>query len=58
MSLPCCQGPQTARETSFHQVFGRDLQDAREACKRWRLFGEQRDLDRAWEIYYSVGVSS
>ncbi|KZT69244.1 phosphatidylinositol 3-kinase [Daedalea quercina L-15889] len=47
-------GPQTARETSFHQVFGRDLQDAREACRRWRVFGEQRDLDRAWEIYYSV----
>ncbi|PCH36202.1 atypical/PIKK/FRAP protein kinase [Wolfiporia cocos MD-104 SS10] len=47
-------GPQTARETSFAQVFGRDLHEAREACKRWRVYGEQRDLDRAWEIYYGV----
>ncbi|OSX64010.1 hypothetical protein POSPLADRAFT_1065405 [Postia placenta MAD-698-R-SB12] len=47
-------GPKTARETSFTQVFGRDLHEAREACRHWRTYGEQRDLDRAWEIYYSV----
>ncbi|KZT10185.1 atypical/PIKK/FRAP protein kinase [Laetiporus sulphureus 93-53] len=47
-------GPKTARETSFAQVFGRDLHEAREACRRWRVYGEQRDLDRAWEIYYGV----
>ncbi|CCM00588.1 uncharacterized protein FIBRA_02624 [Fibroporia radiculosa] len=47
-------GPKTSRETSFAQVFGRDLHEAREACRRWRVYAEQRDLDRAWEIYYGV----
>ncbi|GBE86637.1 Serine/threonine-protein kinase tor2 [Sparassis crispa] len=47
-------GPKTARETSFAQVFGRDLHEAREACKRYRVYGENRDLEKAWEIYYGV----
>jgi len=52
--LPSTQGPQTIRETSFAQVFGRDLQDAREASKRFLRYGETADLDRAWDIYYGV----
>ncbi|EKM51709.1 uncharacterized protein PHACADRAFT_262011 [Phanerochaete carnosa HHB-10118-sp] len=47
-------GPKTARETSFAQVFGRDLHEAREACRRYRIYGEVRDLEKAWEIYYGV----
>ncbi|KAH8093828.1 FAT-domain-containing protein [Cristinia sonorae] len=47
-------GPKTARETSFAQVFGRDLHEAREACRRYQVYGERSDLDKAWEIYYGV----
>lgn len=48
------QGPATARETSFAQVFGRDLHEAREACRRYRIYGEMSELDKAWDIYYGV----
>ncbi|KAI1796782.1 atypical/PIKK/FRAP protein kinase [Ganoderma leucocontextum] len=47
-------GPKTAREISFTQVFGRDLHEAREACRRYTIYGEKRDLEKAWEIYYGV----
>jgi serine/threonine-protein kinase mTOR len=50
------QGPTTARETSFAQVFGRDLHDAREACRRYRIYGETIELDKAWDIYYGVNA--
>ena len=48
------QGPTTAREISFVQAFGRDLRDAREACRRYREFGEMTELNKAWDIYYGV----
>ena len=48
------QGPTTARETSFAQVFGRELHEAREACRRWRMYGDASELDKAWDIYYGV----
>ncbi|KAJ7759255.1 phosphatidylinositol 3-kinase [Mycena metata] len=48
------QGPQTARETSFAQVFGRELREARDACRRYRMYGETSELDKAWDIYYAV----
>jgi serine/threonine-protein kinase mTOR len=35
-------------------VYGRDLQDAREATQRYLHYGETSDLDRAWDIYYGV----
>lgn len=35
-------------------MFGRDLHEAREACRRFAIYGERRDLDKAWEIYYGV----
>ncbi|KAH7890784.1 phosphatidylinositol 3-kinase [Phlebopus sp. FC_14] len=47
-------GPTTARETSFAQAFGRDLHEAREACRRYRAFGEMTELNKAWDIYYGV----
>ncbi|THH30677.1 hypothetical protein EUX98_g3507 [Antrodiella citrinella] len=47
-------GPKTAREISFSQAFGRDLYEAREACRRYQVYGERSDLDKAWEIYYGV----
>ncbi|KAF8637601.1 hypothetical protein AX17_002670 [Amanita inopinata Kibby_2008] len=47
-------GPTTARETSFAQVFGRELHEAREACRRFRIYGEPSELDKAWDIYYGV----
>ncbi|KAJ7180725.1 phosphatidylinositol 3-kinase [Mycena filopes] len=48
------QGPTTARETSFAQVFGRELREARDACRRYRVYGETSELDKAWDIYYAV----
>jgi serine/threonine-protein kinase mTOR len=54
LQLTSLQGPTTARETSFAQVFGRDLHEAREACRRYRVYGETSELDKAWDIYYTV----
>jgi FKBP12-rapamycin complex-associated protein len=48
------RGPQTARETSFIQAFGRELQEAREATRRYQKYGEIKDLDNAWDIYFAV----
>ncbi|KAG8827189.1 phosphatidylinositol kinase- protein kinase tor1 [Serendipita sp. 401] len=48
------QGPQTSRETSFLQVYGRDLRDARDACMRYRRYRDSGEMDRAWELYYGV----
>ncbi|KAF7309844.1 Serine/threonine-protein kinase TOR [Mycena indigotica] len=48
------KGPETARETSFTQVFGRELREAREACRRYRTYGDSSELDKAWDIYYAV----
>ncbi|KIK08874.1 hypothetical protein K443DRAFT_655406 [Laccaria amethystina LaAM-08-1] len=47
-------GPTTARETSFAQVFGRELLEAREACRRYRIYADTSELDKAWDIYYGV----
>ncbi|KAI0046207.1 atypical/PIKK/FRAP protein kinase [Auriscalpium vulgare] len=47
-------GPTTARETSFAQVFGRELHEAREACRRYQKYGDIKDLDNAWDIYFAV----
>ncbi|EJD07323.1 atypical/PIKK/FRAP protein kinase [Fomitiporia mediterranea MF3/22] len=48
------KGPTTTRETSFTQVFGRDLREAREASRRYLRYGDPTELDKAWEIYYTV----
>lgn len=49
-------GPTTARETSFVQVFGRDLAEAQAACVRFRRSHATAELDSAWDIYYGVRV--
>ncbi|KTW30812.1 hypothetical protein T552_00524 [Pneumocystis carinii B80] len=48
------RGPETLREISFHQAFGRDLQEAREWCIKYRKTGEIGDLNQAWDLYYQV----
>lgn len=48
------QGPETLREISFAQTFGRDLADARESCRRYRQYGQIEDLNHAWDLYYQV----
>ncbi len=53
----CSQGPTTAREISFVQVFGRELHEAREACRRYHDYGDTAELDKAWDIYYGVRFS-
>ncbi|PWN54196.1 putative TOR1-1-phosphatidylinositol 3-kinase [Violaceomyces palustris] len=48
------KGPETLRETSFAQTYGRDLTEARECGRRYRKFGELNDLNQAWDLYYHV----
>ena len=48
------RGPETLREMSFVQAHGRDLADARECCRRYRMYGETGDLNQAWDLYYHV----
>jgi FKBP12-rapamycin complex-associated protein len=48
------QGPETLREISFAQTFGRDLQEAREWCYTYRTSGDVGDINQAWDLYYQV----
>eukprot|EP01114_Cavostelium_apophysatum_P008932 TRINITY_DN21_c0_g2_i1.p1 TRINITY_DN21_c0_g2~~TRINITY_DN21_c0_g2_i1.p1 ORF type:complete len:2332 (-),score=773.36 TRINITY_DN21_c0_g2_i1:268-7263(-) len=49
------KGPETLREVSFQQAYGRDLQEAFEWCKKWERSHKQNDyLNQAWEMYYRV----
>ncbi|CAL4086221.1 unnamed protein product, partial [Meganyctiphanes norvegica] len=48
------RGPQTLKEMSFNQAYGRDLQEAQEWCKRYQRSGSVRDLNQAWDLYYHV----
>ncbi|OXA52223.1 Serine/threonine-protein kinase mTOR [Folsomia candida] len=48
------RGPQTLKETSFNQAYGRDLTEALEWCKRYKISGNLRDLNQAWDLYYHV----
>ncbi|GAV00928.1 TOR [Ramazzottius varieornatus] len=47
-------GPQTAKETSFHQTYGRDLAEAHEWCKKYQRTGNVKELTHAWDLYYHV----
>lgn len=47
-------GPETLREISFAQSFGRELQEAQHWCNVYRQSGETGDLNQAWDLYYSV----
>lgn len=48
------QGPETLREISFAQTFGRDLQEAREWCYTFKQSGDVGDINQAWDLYYQV----
>ncbi|XP_046427062.1 serine/threonine-protein kinase mTOR [Neodiprion fabricii] len=48
------RGPQTLKETSFNQTYGRDLMEAKEWCHRYKMSGNVKDLNQAWDLYYHV----
>lgn len=48
------KGPETLREISFIQSFGRDLNEARDWCEAYRSTKEIGDLNQAWDLYYGV----
>jgi len=48
------QGPETLREISFAQTFGRDLQEAREWCFTYKQSQDIGDINQAWDLYYQV----
>ena len=48
------KGPETLREISFIQSFGRDLHEARSWCQSYRKTGEIGDINQAWDLYYQV----
>ena len=48
------RGPETLRETSFVQTHGRELGEAREYVRRYRLKNDMNDLNQAWDLYYHV----
>ncbi|XP_044740220.1 serine/threonine-protein kinase Tor [Chrysoperla carnea] len=48
------KGPETLKETSFHQAYGRDLQEAHEWCQRYKASRNVRDINQAWDLYYHV----
>ncbi|GBP30107.1 hypothetical protein EVAR_94950_1 [Eumeta japonica] len=48
------RGPQTLKEISFLQNYGRELKEAQEWCNRYKKSGNDRDLNHAWDLYYHV----
>jgi len=48
------KGPQTLREVSFIQAFGRDLDEARRWCSTYKKTKDRGDLQAAWDVYYQV----
>ncbi|OQR84376.1 phosphatidylinositol kinase (PIK-L1), partial [Thraustotheca clavata] len=51
------KGPETLREVSFHQAFGRDLKEAYDWIQRYMNPNggqNESDLNRAWDLYYHV----
>ena len=48
------RGAFTNKETAFLQAYGRDLNEAREFCRRYTVSKNVKDIDLAWEKYYSV----
>jgi FKBP12-rapamycin complex-associated protein len=48
------KGPETLREISFIQSFGRDLSEARDWCEAYKTTKEIGDLNQAWDLYYGV----
>ncbi|KAI1846264.1 hypothetical protein JX266_007789 [Neoarthrinium moseri] len=48
------RGPETLREVSFTQTFGRDLSEARDWCRQYEQSQDVTDLNAAWDLYYQV----
>ncbi|ETO28610.1 phosphatidylinositol kinase Tor2 [Reticulomyxa filosa] len=48
------QGATTLNEIAFEDTYGRDLAEAREWCQRYRVTGNESDLNQAWEYYAFV----
>jgi len=48
------RGPETLREVSFEQLFGRDLKLAFDWCKRYQKTRKLADINQAWEIYSTI----
>jgi serine/threonine-protein kinase mTOR len=48
------KGPETLRETSFHQANFRELHEARNWGRKYQETGEVGDLNQAWDLYYKV----
>ena len=48
------RGPETLREVSFHQTYGRDLAEALEWCQNYQRTRNADDLNQAWDLYYQV----
>jgi len=48
------RGPTTLREVGFQQAYGRDLAEARDWCRKYRLSRNESDLSQAWEYYCRV----
>lgn len=48
------RGPETLREISFAQAFGRDLKEAQDWCRQYESSSDVNDLNQAWDLYYQV----
>lgn len=48
------KGPETMRESSFANAFGRELADAYEWVINYRRTKDITNLNQAWDIYYNV----
>jgi len=48
------KGPETLREISFHQTFGKDLADAYDWCRKFKKTRNANDMQQAWDLYYTV----
>ncbi|KAI9151477.1 Serine/threonine-protein kinase tor2 [Paramyrothecium foliicola] len=48
------RGPETLREISFAQAFGRDLKEAQDWCHQYETTRDVNDLNSAWDLYYQV----
>ncbi|CAH1757738.1 9252_t:CDS:10 [Entrophospora sp. SA101] len=47
-------GPETLREITFVQAYGRELSEANILCKKYRQLGDIALLTQAWQIYHEL----
>ncbi|CAL9151414.1 unnamed protein product [Musa hybrid cultivar] len=48
------EGAETIIETAFIQAYGRELQEARDCCLKYKNTGKDAELTQAWDLYYHV----